>query len=287
MFDTGTDTGIADRVQLCSDSANALCRTASVQPDGSWTLFAPSLGDGVTTTLSLVGYDLAGNASQAVTRTVVMDSVAPNIGLSVVNAGVFVSTTARLLGFGTVTDGGGVAGVQIYVVKPDGSSVIAPATFNGGGWSAKFVFDQPGLYQALVVATDGAGNRASRVAGNITAFSATGAPPAPALGASGVTSTTLTLSWPHITRDLSGAPITVVAYQIYRSNNLTYTPLTLVQTVNGPFGATVSAQVTQSGQPGLTVYQVVAVTDVGGTQAVSSASPPVAKFEFSLTPGTP
>ena len=267
------DTVAAHQVQVCTDNASLSCAVTSVQPDTTWTLSAPALGDGVTTTLAFVGYDLAGNASEPVTRTVVVDSVAPQFGLAVINAGVFVSTTASLLGFGTVSDGGGVDTMQIFVIRPDGSSLIAPALFNGGGWSANFVFDQTGQYQILAVATDRAGNRATQAIGTVTAFPGNAAPRTPALAASGVNPTTVTLTWDHVTQDVAGNPITVVSYKVYRSTNLSYTPLALVQTVEGPFGATVTAQVTDGGQRGLSVYKVVAVTDQGGTLAVSSASP--------------
>ncbi|HSN75533.1 MAG TPA: hypothetical protein VL334_10695 [Anaerolineae bacterium] len=43
--------------------------------------------------------------------------------------------------------------VQVFVVRPDGSSPSAPAALSGTNWTAQFVFDQVGDYQALVVAT--------------------------------------------------------------------------------------------------------------------------------------
>lgn len=49
-------------------------------PDNRWTLVVPALGDSVTTTLAFIGYDVAGNASQPVTATILADSVAPQFG---------------------------------------------------------------------------------------------------------------------------------------------------------------------------------------------------------------
>ena len=185
-----TDNRAADRAWLCADDANTACTAQKVLPDGSWTLTAPSLGDSVTATLAFTGYDLAGNASQTVSQTVVIDSVAPQFGATTLSQGVVSATTPSLLGYGTVTDGGEVAGVQIFIVRPDGSSAVAPATLSGstavrqahrtgpelveglaevgGDWSAQFVFDQTGDYQVLVVATDAAGNQAAQFAGLMT-----------------------------------------------------------------------------------------------------------------------
>ncbi|MFN8446201.1 MAG: dockerin type I domain-containing protein [Caldilineaceae bacterium] len=162
-----TDTVAANSAQLCSDGNN--CTAQAVLADGSWTLFAPTLGDGVTTTLSIVGDDVAGNLSQPLTKTVLVDSVAPVFGPTTINQGVFISNVAVLLGYGTVSDGDGVAGVQLYVVRPDGSSTIVPATLNGANWTGSFLFDQVGVYQVVAVATDLAGNQATQVVGEVTA----------------------------------------------------------------------------------------------------------------------
>ncbi len=168
-----TDNRATDRAWLCTDDPNTACIAQRVRLDGSWTLTALSLGDSVTTTLAFTGYDLAGNASQTVSQTVVLDSVAPQFGPTTLNQGVVSATIASLLGYGTVTDGGGVAGVQIYIVRPDGSTAMTPATLNSApddllsqtSWTAQFVFDQTGDYQVLVVATDVAGNQAAQFAG--------------------------------------------------------------------------------------------------------------------------
>ena len=66
-----------------------------------------------------------------------------------------------------------------------------------------------------------------------------------------------------------------------------FTPIVLWQTVSGPFGATVTAQVPDLGTPGLTVYRVVAVTEMGGFSAPSTTSLPKGKFTFESSAPTP
>ncbi|MFN8333456.1 MAG: Ig-like domain-containing protein [Saprospiraceae bacterium] len=165
-----TDNVAANFASLCVDEAANNCSSESVQPDSSWTLFAPEAGDGVTSTLTFVGYDLAGNASQATTATVIIDSVAPQFGATTINQSVYISRNVTLFGYGTVSDGDGVASVQSMVVRPDGSSTIVPATLNGANWTGSFLFDQVGIYQIVVVATDLAGNKRVAVIGEIDAL---------------------------------------------------------------------------------------------------------------------
>ncbi|MCB0111831.1 MAG: hypothetical protein KDE53_38165, partial [Caldilineaceae bacterium] len=166
---TLTDNVAGASVQLCSDDGTSRCSAQAVAPDNSWTLLAPALGDGVTTTLTIVGYDLAGNGSQPLSQPVIVDSVNPQLTLTSLNPGTVLSSTAVLLASGTVTDGGGVAAVRVYLVKPDGSSTIVPATLSGTNWSVPYYFDQTGDYQAVAVATDLAGNRGTLVLGTFTA----------------------------------------------------------------------------------------------------------------------
>ena len=66
-----------------------------------------------------------------------------------------------------MTDGFGVAGVQVFVVRPDGSSAIVAASLAGTACTVQFVFDQIGEYQALVVVTDSAGNQSKQLTGPI------------------------------------------------------------------------------------------------------------------------
>ena len=166
---TLTDTVAAGSTKLCSDDVNSTCASQDALPNNTWSLTAPDLGDGVTTTLSFIGYDLAGNSSQVISVTVLVDSVGPQFGATTFNPAVTTSSSAMVLGNGTVTDGGGVAGVQLFVVRPNGSSTSVAATLNGTAWAGSFVFDQNGVYQVIAVATDLAGNKTTQVLGEITA----------------------------------------------------------------------------------------------------------------------
>ena len=193
---TGTviDTVAAAFAQLCTTDANSSCTNDTVQPDGSWLLFALDLGDGVTTTLTFAGYDVAGNVSQPVTATVLVDTVGPQFGPLTVNSTLYISRTAQLFSTGVVTDGDGVATVQLLVIRPDGSSTIALALLNGGTWSGSFVFDQTGVYQVMAVATDLAGNKSAQLVGEINALYADIPPVRPVITAS-LTGTLGANSW--------------------------------------------------------------------------------------------
>jgi len=163
---TGTliDTVAAASAQVCTSQTTATCASAAVLTDESWTLLAPALGDGVTTTLTFVGYDVAGNISQPVTATVLVDTVAPTFGTTNVAA-----NGPILAASGTITDGDRVAQVQLYLILPDGGSVIVPGTVSGTGWTVQYPFTQTGRHQVLVVATDRAGNQATTLIGEVNA----------------------------------------------------------------------------------------------------------------------
>ncbi|MEZ4767997.1 MAG: Ig-like domain-containing protein [Caldilineales bacterium] len=164
--------GVA-RVVLCSQDQDVPCVVQRVLSDNSWAAPVPVVGDGIAVTLVFTGFDVAGNAStplvdSAAAIPVIVDTVAPDLGPTTLTDGVSINNTPVQLGSGTVTDGGGVAGVQVYIVRPDGSSASVAGTVSGQDWWAHFVFDQAGDYQILVVATDIAGNKASQFAGLLT-----------------------------------------------------------------------------------------------------------------------
>jgi uncharacterized repeat protein (TIGR02543 family) len=161
---TLTDNLATDVAQLCTSGITVNCTSERVLVDGSWTLVAPALGDGVTTTFSFVGYDVAGNASQPVTATVVVDTVAPTFGPTNVAA-----DGPILAASGTITDGDAVAQVQLYLLLPDGDSTIVTSTVSGTSWTVDYPFTQAGLHQVLVVATDRAGNQATQFVGAVDA----------------------------------------------------------------------------------------------------------------------
>ena len=159
-----TDDLAANAAQLCTGESSASCTSENVQPDNSWTLLAPELGDGVTTTLTFVGYDVAGNTSQPLTKTLLVDTVAPQF----VTTNVAVNG-ASLAASGTITDGDQVARIQLYLLLPDGDSTIVTGTVSGTSWTVNYGFAQTGLHQVLAVATDRAGNQATQFVGEIEA----------------------------------------------------------------------------------------------------------------------
>jgi hypothetical protein len=243
------------------------------------------LGDGVTTTLKFTGFDVAGNASSVITRTVYVDSAPPVLGPTTLNTTVFSGPTPALFAHGTATDGGGLSGASLLVLRPDGTTVLAPGAVSGANWSVDFVFDQVGDYQAFVIATDRAGNQSFQlVAGVVTAIAGATAPQSPVVTITGAGGTT-TITWPHVTLDQSGNPVTVTAYRIYRSDNGAFTPPVLWQTLTGPFGGTLSAQDASPYTPGLSAYKVIPVVDVSSVSVTGPTSNPVGGFRYTLEPG--
>lgn len=161
---TVTDNLAADAAQVCTSTATTTCTRDNVLPDGSWTLVTPDLGDGVTTTLAFVGYDVAGNAIAPLTATLLVDTVAPKFGPTTVDA-----SGPLLTASGAITDGDRVARVQLYLLLPDGDSTIVTGTVSGTSWAVQYPFTQAGLHQVLAVATDRAGNQATQVMGEVEA----------------------------------------------------------------------------------------------------------------------
>jgi hypothetical protein len=175
------ETGTAE---LCVDDANATCRTDSTQDDGGWTLFVPELGDGITTTISFVGYDAAGNASQPVTRTVLVDTTAPQFGTTNTE-----SSGGTLTVSGTASDGDSLGTARIFVVLPNGSSTIVTGTVTGSTWTVTYDFTQLGEHQVLALLTDRAGNQATQFVGLVTAQSVAETPTSTATATSTPTPT--------------------------------------------------------------------------------------------------
>ena len=138
----------------------AACNTAEVLSDDSWSLSLPGRYDGVTAALSIVGYDGAGNPSAVFTQTVWLDTAAPVIGEFVTPAFVqMVGYEVALFASGTVTDSSGLAAVRAVIIQPDNSSVAVDGAVNGSTWEMNYLFTQGGDYEAVVLLTDGAGNR--------------------------------------------------------------------------------------------------------------------------------
>ncbi|MBI1293418.1 hypothetical protein GC175_00485 [bacterium] len=164
---TVTDERESGAAELCVDGDTGDdCRTDITQDDGGWTLFVPELGDGITTTLSFVGYDVAGNASQPITRTVIVDTIAPQFGTTNTE-----SSGGTLTVSGTATDGDGLGTARLFLVLPNGSSTIVTGTVSGSTWSVTYGFTQVGEHQVLALLTDRAGNQATQFVGLVTAQS--------------------------------------------------------------------------------------------------------------------
>ncbi len=130
------------------------------------------------------------------------------------------------------------------------------------------------------MATDRAGNRATQAIGTVTAFPGNTAPRTPALAASGVNPTTVTLTWDHVHPGCGGQSHHGGHVQgVPQHQPVVHAPDPGADRRGAVRGKFVTAQVTDGGQRGLSIYKVVAVTDQGGTLAVSSASP-MAKFRL-------
>ncbi len=137
-----------------------VCQTAVVLDDDSWSLSLPGSYDGVTAVLSIVGFDGAGNPSNAISQTVWLDTVTPVIGAFVTPDLVqMAGNDLALFASGTVTDSSGLTAVRAIIIQPDNSSVAVTGAANGDAWEVSYRFTQNGDYRAVVLLTDGVGNR--------------------------------------------------------------------------------------------------------------------------------
>lgn len=114
--------------------------------------------------------------------------------------------------------------------------------------------------------------------------------PAPVLSIALQSGDDVTLSWPHITADVCGLPVTVTSYQLWRDAapyDLTATePFATVSAPEGASEATLISTIdsTTRGAPGGFFYRVIAVA---AQRANSDFSNMKAKFTYPLVPGTP
>jgi hypothetical protein len=117
--------------------------------------------DGIPHDLALSGEDSAGNISTtALTRTFVVDTVAPVI---TVTAPISDSFVVAVGGggppiTGSVTDGGGVAGMTALLFTPDGQFRVEDVLVDGDAWRYLPQLETAGEYLLLLVAWDRAGN---------------------------------------------------------------------------------------------------------------------------------
>jgi hypothetical protein len=85
----------------------------------------------------------------------------PTVTISNVVPLISQGTTATAL-HGSVSDGSGIASLDLHVTAPDSSFAIVPATRTGNSWSYADTFDQAGVYNVGIRAVDTFGNERVR-----------------------------------------------------------------------------------------------------------------------------
>lgn len=159
----------AYQVGLCleSESEAVNCLSISVEPGttptGTWLYdMAPfQNGDGVTQTMTLVGYDGGGNSSEAISRTYRLDTVGPvmtvTTAISEVVLGDYPLFAPPVLA-GEWKDGGGLDEVYVRMEDEAGSFSWQSAVISGTEWSFTPQLSAPGHYTLTVEGYDLAGN---------------------------------------------------------------------------------------------------------------------------------
>jgi len=126
-------------------------------------------GDGVTQVIELTAFDGVGNSS-AISRSVRVDTVSPRItGTTFISTvmdsdnGAAPMTALVLVGQGS--DGGGIAEITAYLMRPDGTLSTIDVAWNGATWSFAPTLDAAayGNYTVTVVAKDQAGNASAGI----------------------------------------------------------------------------------------------------------------------------
>lgn len=158
---TLTDERSPETVQLCLVAEEVeTCATAKVLTDESWVLTLASTANGQTSTLSITGFDGAGNPSQPYTQTVWVDTVAPVIEqMDAPETVVLVPDTAVPFNSGTAEDASQLSAARVVMILPNGGSAAVDGTVTGNNWQVAYPFTQTGAYQAVLLLTDGAGNQ--------------------------------------------------------------------------------------------------------------------------------
>ncbi len=152
------DERAAATVQVCVETTTALCGAADVLPDNRWSLPLSGSYNGITGTLTVVGFDGANNPSNLLTRKVWLDTVTPVFSEMVTPATVWTGT-GQIVASGTVTETSGLSAVRAVMIMPNGDSVVANGQVNGNRWEVGHTFHQQGVHEAVITLTDRAGNR--------------------------------------------------------------------------------------------------------------------------------
>ena len=133
-----------------------------------WTWNMPT-EDGVTHTLQVQAVDLVGNISGNAPQEVWVDNVVPTLTVTQVFTQVIVQdyrpdvgTGAPIL-TGTVSDGGGVAAVDVFVELPNGQGYHEWADLVGETWSYTPVLELVGDYRLRAEGQDSLGNATQSV----------------------------------------------------------------------------------------------------------------------------
>jgi hypothetical protein len=161
----------ADGLSACLEQVEgSFCTAVALQPGaaftGTWLLDTRGFqaGDGISQMLIVRGIDKAGNLSLPLTRTYIVDTVAPILTVTQVFTWVMLSDyrDVAVIGgavlSGTVSDGGGVSGVYVRLETPSGDVSWPSVTFDGAGWQFTPHLQEEGRHRLIVEVYDHAGN---------------------------------------------------------------------------------------------------------------------------------
>ncbi|MEM7129936.1 MAG: LamG-like jellyroll fold domain-containing protein [Chloroflexota bacterium] len=161
-----TDDRGGQAVEVCLDGMLS-CTVVMVNEPGAttsaWGAELPLVeADGITQTATIVGLDVVGNRSVSTVLTYQLDTVRPvvevNTAVETLDLGTYLADPSASILEGTVTDGGGVAGVFVTIEGPTGAPSSATAEQNGITWRLRPELQVPGAYTLIVQAQDLAGN---------------------------------------------------------------------------------------------------------------------------------
>jgi cytoskeletal protein CcmA (bactofilin family) len=162
---TASDDNFVAAVQLCASGATSVERCAETVPatESTATTWAVDLGllsiDGEERSISATARDGAGRLSTSATFSATIDTLGPLVIVTTAEEGAFVGDDQPVLA-GTISDGSGVASLEIEIQRIGGFAERTTATIIGGNWS----FTPPasasaGEYIVRAYASDIYGNR--------------------------------------------------------------------------------------------------------------------------------
>lgn len=161
-----SDNSGGQAVEICLDDMLS-CTVVMVNEPGAttsaWGAELPLIeADGISQTATIVGLDVVGNRSTPTVLTYQLDTVLPvlavNAAVETLDLGTYLTDPSASILEGTVTDGGGVAGVFVTIEGPAGAPSSATAEQNGITWRLRPELQVPGAYTLIVQAQDLAGN---------------------------------------------------------------------------------------------------------------------------------